>query len=75
MKKRKVQYTIYGENEAILKHGECFARYDEYEMQDICDHASIHIEDVWSLATTEAQPADVLPQRSEGQNYGVVRRI
>jgi hypothetical protein len=52
MKKRKVEYTIYGENDAVLKQGECFARYGEYEMQDICDHANIDFDDVWSMTTT-----------------------
>ena len=54
MKKRKVEYTIYGENEAVLKQGECFARHGEYEMQDICDHAGIDFDDVWSMETTDA---------------------
>ena len=50
----KVDYIIYGENDVVIADGSCKARADAWEMQDICDHASVEMDDVWSMETTRA---------------------
>ncbi len=57
MKKRKVKYVIYGENDSVLHEGECCARSGSHEVRDILDHASIDFDDMWSIETTESDCA------------------
>lgn len=52
MKKRTVEYKALGENDSVLAEGECNAREGEWEMFDICTHAGIDMDDVWSMETT-----------------------
>lgn len=54
MKKQKVDYIIFGENDSIIATGVCFARVGEWQMQDICDDAGVDMGDVWSMQTTDA---------------------
>ena len=52
-KVREVEYILYGEGEKVLAEGKCKARSGDYEWTDICEHAGINIDDVWSVSTVE----------------------
>ncbi len=49
-----VDYILYGENDKVLAKGECQARFGEYELLDICNHAGVDMDDVWNVSTTSS---------------------
>ena len=51
--KRKVFYTIIGEANKVLAQGECNVANNKWETENICNHANIDIDNLWSLETTD----------------------
>ncbi len=52
-KKSLVDYKLFGEGEKIIAEGSCVARQNDWEMYDICKHAGVNMDDVWSAETTK----------------------
>lgn len=51
--KRRVFYTIIGEANKVLAQGVCNVADNKWETENICSHADIDIDRLWSLETTE----------------------
>jgi len=49
--KKRIEYTVYGENETVISKGVCLAAEDS--TQDILDDCGMDWDDVWSISTTE----------------------
>lgn len=50
----EVDYILYGENETVLAKGVCAVRDSSYQTSDICIHAGVKFDDVYSVEVISA---------------------